>query len=159
MKRQRYKNGLIFLFSILCFTSCEKNKMEDPTLIIDPSPWFTHDALWLEAEKRTGNAGYEPVIGGNSLHLNWNQEDNTITSPFYYKYNPSNLDIKVDQEGYLLMENGLISFLKLRNKTDETSPLVDTVIQVKYILDGEKLIVQDTTASPVMEIIYNKLTP
>lgn len=160
MKKQLCKNGLIILCSILGFTSCVKNELADPTLIIDPSPWYTNNALWLEAEKRIGDADQEPILEGNSLFLNWNQNGEIITSPFYYKYNSSNLGIKVDKEGYLLMENGIMSFLKVRDdEFASTQMIMDTVVQVQYIVDGERMIIRDTTVSPVTEVIYNRQYP
>lgn len=160
MKIQLYINGIIILSSILFFTSCIKNELEEPTLIIDPSPWFTHDAYWQEVEKKTGDADLKQIQEGNNLSLEWNQDGEIITSPFFYNYNSSNLGINLDKEGYLLMEKGIISFLKVKDgKTAGAETLVDTVIQVKYILEGEKLIIQDTTVSPVTEVIYKRLYP
>jgi len=156
MKKTFIKTTVAFYFSALLFSSCLKNEIEEPTLIIDPIETLV--GVWQETEKKIGDGEPELIKEGNQLRL-WSfagnadaNHDGKINQAQHYEYNPENLGISVDKAGAISFENGLISFINLRNGVS-----MDTVAIVKYDHDEETLTIWDTTVTPDVAIKLVKI--
>lgn len=151
MKTEFIKTGAIFLFSALFITSCLRDDDgAEPEHIIDPVEILL--GSWHETEKKVGDADAEPITDGRLLTL-WSSgpNDGNIGSA-HYQYNPGNLGIAVDTVGNIHMENGFLSFINLIDGEN-----MDTVATLKYTLTGETLVIRDTSVTPSVEILYNKI--
>ena len=106
------KTTQLFITSILfslSFTSCLKNDIVEPVLIIDP-PIYANSANWKEIAIKEGDNDWVSIPKGDTLKMMWNNLTNNFIGGIY-SYNGNHL--MVQQNGYFTQDDKFLAIIKL----------------------------------------------
>lgn len=151
------KKVALLIVSVLFLFSCElDDRGNDGEIIVDP-PTYGSVSVWNEIEVKYGTENADKIARGTELSLFSN--DSVIPKIGEYRYKKSNYFTDIDSVGYFIQKENLLYFISKQDSlaSESLRALEDMSGQaktVKYEINDDILVIQDTLKNPSLEIKF-----